>query len=334
MRESGQSKSRLAESFRRIGESLLKVFRGDFTVFLLFLAITFFFWWSRTMSQNWQTVIKIPVQVTSIPQNVRVTVEPLSQISVLISGKGSALRKSTHLGREGVLNVSNSRFAMINGHASLYTLSLADSLEALLPSQVVVNSIEPDSLSYRYVLQRTVMLPVEFDGTLESQNQYFMENIRFTPDSVVAKVLLSDTAHHRALARMDNVTLTSQTTEMEVPLSPIPGVLFNVDKVQMTIEAQQYTEKSIEVPVTGINFPDGVMLKAFPSKATITIWVPMSDYEIVGSSDFKVVVDYNDIQNNSGSRAPVHIFSQPANVLNVRLQTHTVDYLIETRFAE
>ena len=49
------------------------------------------------------------------------------------------------------------------------------------------------------------------------------------------------------------------------------------------------------------------------------------------ASDFQVVVDYNDIVGNESSRAPLRIYSQPANVRNVRLQTRSVDYLMETK---
>jgi hypothetical protein len=72
-------------------------------------------------------------------------------------------------------------------------------------------------------------------------------------------------------------------------------------------------------------------LKAFPSKATLTVWVKMSEYDKVTAADFQVVVDYNDIAGSDASKARLRIFSQPANVRNVRLQTRSVDYLMESR---
>ena len=71
MREQGNSKSRFAGFLKKIGTSLLKLFRGDFLVYLLFLAITFFFWWSQTMSQEFQSVIKLPVRLTGISDDIR-----------------------------------------------------------------------------------------------------------------------------------------------------------------------------------------------------------------------------------------------------------------------
>lgn len=331
MREQGKPKSRFAESFRKTGTSLLKLFGGDFPVFLLFLAITFFFWWSQTMNQDFQAEIKVPVKVADIPDEVRMTVPPVSQISVSLSGKGLALRKSGRIGGRNVLSVSNSDFNMNQGRASVSTGKLKESLSAFLPTSVTVSSITPDSLVYQYMLQRNVMLPVEFDGTTESQDQFFLERIVFEPDSIIASILVSDTAGHHARAVAGQIVLSADTIVKTVSIRPEQDVLFGADEVKMTVISQQYTEKSIEVPIVGVHFPDYISLKSFPSKAVVTAWVKMSEYDKVTASDFQVVVDYNDIAGSDASKARLRIFSQPANVRNVRLQTRSVDYLMEAR---
>ena len=156
-----------------------------------------------------------------------------------------------------------------------------------------------------------------------------MERIEFEPDSLNALVLLSDTSFKEIAVDLESITVQSDTTVLMARLKPAPRVILDDDKVQMTVISQQYTEKSIEVPVTGVNFPDSVSLKSFPSKAVVTVWVKMSEYDRIGSRDFQVVVDYNDIKVSDVSKAPLRIFSQPANVRNVRLQTRTVDFLME-----
>ena len=112
MRDSGNPNSRFADTLKRIGISLLRLFRGDFPVFLLFLAITFFFWWSQTMNQDYDTAFRIPVKVTGIPENVRVLNNLSDHITLSLNGKGTALRKSARRASHHVVNVSNSLFNM------------------------------------------------------------------------------------------------------------------------------------------------------------------------------------------------------------------------------
>ena len=329
MREQGRPKSRFAEFFKKIGEALLKLFRGDFLVFLLFLAITFFFWWSQTMSQSYDTLMKVPIVVSDVPEDVRITIPPVKHLTVSLSGKGSSLRKSGRIGSRHVLNVSSAAFTSAQGHASVSTLRLRDSITALLPQSVTIRSISPDSLVYQYVMQRSIMMPVEFEGTTESQDQFFLERIEFSPDSIRVKVLESDTAHHRVVVDAGQILLSSDTIIRTMPIRREGGVIYSQDEVQMTVLSQQYTEKSLEVPITGVNFPEHLSLKAFPSKASVTVWVKMSDYDRVTASDFRVVVDYNDLTGGDASKARLRIISQPANVRNIRLQTRSVDYLME-----
>lgn len=333
MRDSGKPNSRFAQSLKKIGYSLLKLFRGDFPVFLLFLAITFFFWWSQTMSQDYDSVLRIPLQITDVPDNIRMVSSPAVHLDVALNGKGTALRKSERRVGRHILHVSNGSFSMSQGHAAFYTQQLRDSIAALLPASVNIRSISPDSLVYRYVMQRSVMLPVQFDGVTESQDQFFVERIEFSPDSVKAQVMLTDTTNYCIVADIGNITVSSDTTIVTVPLKPVPGVVLGNDRVQMTLISQQYTEKSLEIPVTGVNFPDDITLKSFPSKAVLTVWVKMSEYDRVTPGDFQVVVDYNDISGSDVSKAPLRIFSQPANVRNVRLQTRAVDFLMERHYS-
>jgi len=331
MREQGRPKSRFAEFFEKIGDALLKKFGGDFSVYLLFLGLTLFFWWSQTMSQNYETQMKLPLLVTDVPENVRITRQPANQLTVSLSGKGSTLKKSGRRSSRKVLRVSNSAFMMSRQRASLSTSRLRDSIEAMLPPSISIHSISPDSIVYQYDLQHNVMLPVEFEGSTESQDQFFLERIEFSPDSIRAQILDTDTVAHRAVAEVGQILLTSDTIIRTVPLKQERDVILSHDKVTVTIISQQYTEKSLEVPITGVNFPEDVHLKAFPSKAVVTFWVKMSEYDLVTLTDFQVVVDYNDIQADA-SKAPLRIYSQPASVRNVRLQTRTVDYLMEQTY--
>ena len=329
MREQGRPKSRFAEFLKKIGEALLKLFRGDFLVFLLFLGITMFLWWSQTMNQSYETLMKVPIQVADVPENVRITIPPVEHLTVSLTGKGTALRKSGRRGSRHIIHVNSSSFTAAQGHASMSTLRLRDSITALLPPSVSIRSISPDSLVYQYALQRCIMLPVEFEGTTESQDQFFLERIEFSPDSILIKVLESDTAKHRVVVDAGQITLSSDTIIRTVTVKRDAGVIYDQDEVQMAVLSQQYTEKTLEVPITGVNFPDYVILKAFPSRASVTFWVKMSEYDRVTASDFRVVVDYNDLTGGDASKARLRIISQPANVRNIRLQTRSVDYLIE-----
>ena len=311
-------------------KSLLKLFRGDFPVFLLFLAIAFFFWWSRAMNETYEASIPFSVELKNIPQEIRVISAPQNQVTVSFGGKGTALWRVKTGSRKRHIGLDCSQFVMGQGRASYPAQSLRDSLSGVLPSAVAIRQIKPDSISFRYVLQKAVMLPVAYDGSFDSHDQYSLERVFFEPDSVQAFVPIDKADYYDAVyVSVDNLSLTTDTLFMNTTLKPDRDVILETQEVHMTVVAQQFTEKSIEVPVTGVNVPEGVTLRAFPSRVPLIFWVKMADFEHVTASDFRVVIDYNDIEGRDIDRAELHLYSQPANVTNVRIKTPDVEFLME-----
>lgn len=334
MREEDSFLSRLAKSFRKIGETLLKLFGGDFPIFLLFLAISFLFWWSGSMSGHYDMTVQVPVGINGIPDNLRVTRNAVPQVSLTVEGKGTALWKAQRVLKNRTLQLDNRQFVRSQGHGAYPTVWLEDSLRDILPANVTVRSILPDSISYWGEWQHKVTVPVVFDGQFESQNQYFAESVSFEPDSVRITVPVSDTVARQAVAMAGVVELVSDTMSVPVQLSFDNDVESDVNEVRMNVVAQQYTEKTLEVPVSGINFPENVILKSFPSKVVVVFWVRMKDFDRIGASDFKLVVDYNETAGGNSDRAALHVFAQPAGIRNVRLQTQVVEFLMETTYLE
>lgn len=332
MREEESFMSRLAKLFKKIGEALLNLFRGDFPVFLLFLVISFIFWWSTTMSDSYEMSTQVSVNIAGVSDDMRVVSKAVPQINVNLDGKGVALWKSRFSRGRRSVTLDSRQFVKNSGRAAYSTSWLADTLAEMLPAGVSVRSIQPDSIVFRYVKQHKVRVPVVYEGNVESRDQFFLEETEFAPDSISLFVLDSDTSEYRAVARVGDIVLSSDTLSMNVGLDFPKNVLADAYETRVTFISQQYTEKTLEIPVTGVNFPRGVRLMSFPSKAVLVFWVKMSDFDKVNSGDFQVVVDYNDISEGGDERVQLHVFAQPANVRNVRLQTPVVEYLMEMSY--
>lgn len=322
---------RLKQSMKKIGEALLNFFGGDFPVFILFLVIAFFFWWSRTMSDNYEMYLQMPVKVVAYPDDVRVTAQPATQVKVSLGGKGSALWKSRIGYRRHILEIDSRQFQMRQGHASYATQGLNDAIQKLLPQAVVIRSIEPDSLVFEYVMQVRALVPVRYSGNFESQDQFFYESASFAPDSIwVSCPVGTSTVPEAVYADVSGIVLSQDSMEFDVKLIQIPNVIFDEVQTHMCVAASQYTEKRVEVPVTGVNFPDSISLKTFPAKASLSFWVRMSQFEDVTAQDFKVVADYADLDGRKADKLELHMLQQPQDVKNVSLQTRTVEILMES----
>jgi len=89
------------------------------------------------------------------------------------------------------------------------------------------------------------------------------------------------------------------------------------------------TEETVDVPVTAINMPDNMVLRTFPSRVSVRFTVGASLFRTIKPSQFKVVVDYNDLANNPSDKCTLQLRRVPRTVSKARLDIETVDYLLE-----
>ena len=112
-------------------------------------------------------------------------------------------------------------------------------------------------------------------------------------------------------------------------LHKVRGAKFIPDKVELKVLVDLYTEKTVEVPIVGLNFPASKDLRTFPSKVKVNFRVGMSRFKSITADDFVLAVTYEELLQNEDPKIRLHLKSMPPGVSNVRIDPVEVDYLIE-----
>ena len=97
----------------------------------------------------------------------------------------------------------------------------------------------------------------------------------------------------------------------------------------MTAYVDFYTEKTVEVPIIGLNFPADKALRTFPASASITFRIGSAQFTQVTAESFVLGATYEELLNNVPEKYRLHLRSVPPGVSNVRIKPQEVDYLIE-----
>ena len=113
---------------------------------------------------------------------------------------------------------------------------------------------------------------------------------------------------------------------------PGENALLADDEVNYSVTASQMTEKTVEVPVSGLNLPYGTVLRTFPPEVKVQFQVSLADFDAVEAQDFMVALDYRSLES-SGYKAEVSVVSSPENVTKVRVTPELVEYLVENHSA-
>ena len=112
-------------------------------------------------------------------------------------------------------------------------------------------------------------------------------------------------------------------------MAKVKGAKFVPSSVECSLLTDVFTEKTVEVPVVGINFPVDKILRTFPSKVQITFQIGMGRFKDITADDFLVVVSYNELINSKSDKCLVNLEKIPDGIKQIRIIPDQVDFLIE-----
>lgn len=191
-------------------------------------------------------------------------------------------------------------------------------------------SVKPDTLEYIYSTGKSKLVPVKLEGKVTAGRQYYISDTIYSPDSVLvyAPVAILDTIT-TAYTQKVNFENVADTLRQRIALAGVKGAKFVPGAIDLTLPVDIYTEKTVEVPLRGINFPADKVLRAFPSKVQITFQVGLSRFRKIKASDFVVNVSYEELLKLGTDKYTVKLKSVPRGVSHIRIHPEQVDFLIE-----
>ena len=308
-------------------------------VFLIFGGIATFFWFLRALEQNYVARIDHPIVYSNFPDD-KVLVHKLpSRISLEVEGEGYAiLRHNWDISKNPVKLVFNQIYRDKFPQEDNVLISVPVSqIKTIVDNQLNdlrVLTIKPDSLNFHFSSSITKRVPVQADIKLDLEKQFMIRNwIIIQPDSV-------DLSGPTAIVDTVNSILTTDLKFKKLDHSVkknlgliIPHDLLSTSVKRVTVEipVEQYTEKSLSVPIEGINVPDSVHMKTFPAHANITFRVVISAFDLIQTQDFRIGADYLEISDASPVKIKPRILMAPGLIENIRINPELVDYLLEQK---
>jgi len=317
---------------KAIGRALVGMINHNALVFLFFLVVSAIFWLLQTLNETFEVEVTIPVRLENIPENVLITTEPPSEITAIVQDRGTTLVRYWRRKEFKPLLLDFNEFdnGLVTSRVQVPQSVIKRSVESLLEGTSHLLSLRPDTIEYYYNRGLRYRLPVKVCGTFTASPQNYILDLETDPDSVdvYAPTAILDTmraAYTKALTFTDLTTTTTKKTR----LVPIRGVKYEPDEVNVTAQVDFYTEKTLEVPIIGLNFPADKVLRTFPAKAQVTFRVGAAQFKNITPESFVLATTYEELLKNTSAKYHLHLKSLPPGISNVRISPQDVDYLIE-----
>ena len=317
--------------FKVVGNFLFSSLNKEFLIFLFFLLLSGAFWLMMALNETYEEELKVPVRLVGIPRNAVMTDEPADTVKVTVRDKGFTLvtYKYGHWFRP--LTFKFATYANEDqGHGVILAADIIKQVQSQLYGSSKLLSVKPEKLDFYFTYGASKKIPIRFRGKISTSKSYYLAHTEFSPMMVTAY------ANKKVLDELKYVEIEpfnyrnlQDTIHQNVRLQKIRGVKLVPSTVRLSVYPDVLTEESIEVPVSAVNMPAGMVLRTFPSRVTVRFTIGASQFRMIRPEQFNVVVDYQTLAENPSDKCTLQLRSVPSSVSKAKLELDKVDYLLE-----
>ena len=317
--------------FKVVGNFLFSSLNKEFLIFVFFLLLSGAVWWMMALNETYEEELKVPVRLVGMPRNAVMTDEPADTVKVTVRDKGFTLvtYKYGHWFRP--LTFKFATYANEDqGHGAIPAADIIKQVQSQLYGSSKLLSVKPEKLDFYFTYGASKKVPIRFRGKISTSKSYYLAHTEFSPMMVTAY------ANKKVLDELKYVEIEpfnyrnlQDTIRRNVRLQKIRGVKLVPSTVRLSVYPDVLTEESIEVPVSAVNMPAGMVLRTFPSRVTVRFTIGASQFRMIRPEQFNVVVDYQTLAENPSDKCTLQLRSVPSSVSKAKLELDKVDYLLE-----
>lgn len=317
--------------FKVVGNFLFSSLNKEFLIFLFFLLLSGALWLMMALNETYEEELKVPVRLVGMPRNAVMTDEPADTVKVTVRDKGFTLvtYKYGHWFRP--LTFKFATYANEDqGHGAIPAADIIKQMQSQLYGSSKLLSVKPEKLDFYFTYGASKKVPIRFRGKISTSKSYYLAHTEFSPMMVTAY------ANKKVLDELKYVEIEpfnyrnlQDTIHQNVRLQKIRGVKLVPSTVRLSVYPDVLTEESIEVPVSAVNMPAGMVLRTFPSRVTVRFTIGASQFRMIRPEQFNVVVDYQALAENPSDKCTLQLRSVPSSVSKAKLELDKVDYLLE-----
>lgn len=301
---------------------------SDRNVLLACIGLAFVFWLILKLSQDYRLEGTVELEVVP-PAGMAFTEPPPEQVLVVLRGIGWRFfyRALTSKRLELTYQLHSEQDAQLGLARIRQHLG-----QKLAASQLIIEEMGLNDLNLRIEPLASIRVPVRLLSSLTFAPGYEqLGDIQVQPDSIDISGPMSVLASLQA-CRTDSLLRYQLKSNVKTSVAvqpPLKGLTLSPSAVTVAIAIEQFTEKSLFVPLQVANMPAKDSIMVFPERVKITCRTGLSQYNNIDAKDFSVAVNLKDIALQEGKNTvPIQLTKFPKNVKSIRYTPQAAEFFI------
>jgi hypothetical protein len=309
--------------------------RETLLILFLCLLVATVLWFINALSKDYITTVAYPVEYVDLPRNKFITNNPPDQFNLRINTQGFTLVKYKLIKAFNPLlihveNIVSDFEPSAKGPYVISTKNLSEKVSSQLSMDVELLEINPGVLTLAFDSLDIKRVPVASNIEIGFKPRFGLAApVSFEPSHVTV------TGPHEMILQIDSVHTVpgifknvGASFRQKIGLI-IPRQLFiEPDHVILRADIDEFTERTIIIPVWVNNQPDSSKVRLFPREAEVRFIIGLTSYTLIKPEDFSLFVSWEDIVLNK-AQLQVKVKKKPSVVNNIKIIPENVEYLIE-----
>lgn len=303
--------------------------RRRVSAFFTCLVLAILAWLFTVLSNPYRYTVKAVLKFKNAPQRRAFHSLQHDTISVSLAGNGwDRLFSGMNAGNRSVTvdlrSLENRNYIVLSAQQNQINSNRE------LGHQII--GFDPDTLYFDFSNRKVKRVPLKIVMAISYKHQFTQsDNITVKPafalvsgpESIMDKIKEWQTEPLKA----DSV---GETIHTQLAVQPVKEANMSVfpKTVQVTVPVDEFTEKTLLIPVKLINGRD-YDVKIFPQKAKIIFTVPLSRYAETDEDFFEANADLDLWRLHNYKALPVRISKIPSYCKIVRIEPKNIDFIIK-----
>jgi YbbR domain-containing protein len=196
-----------------------------------------------------------------------------------------------------------------------------------------VISFNPDTLYFDFLNRMVKRVPIRLLSNITYQQQFSEANNPVLKPSYITIVGPSEKLDKITEWYTDSLTVkkANETIRTRLNLQPVNegNITIYPKTIDVVFPVDEFTEKTLQIPIKLINNSDFYNVKVFPEKITITFMTSLRRYTETDENYFEAEADLNLWKNQGYNTLPVKLTRMPPYCKIISVEPQNIDFIIK-----
>jgi YbbR domain-containing protein len=303
--------------------------RRRLSAFFTCLLLAALAWVCTTLSNPYSYTVKRVLSYKNTPQKRSFHSLQSDTVEVTIKGSGWQMLFSM------LHNTNNTLYADLQSLNSVNYVVLGSQLTQITDGNEShdIVSINPDTLYFDFLNRMVKRVPVRLLSGINYQQQFAQSNNAILKPSYVTLVGPTDRLSKITEWATDSLMAkdASETIRTRINLQPVNegNITIYPKAVDVIFPVDEFTEKTLQIPVKLVNNTDYYSVKVFPQKVTVTFMTSLKRYAETDENFFEAEADLSLWKNKGYNTLPVKLTRVPPFCKVISVEPQNIDFIVK-----